>query len=251
MTSGFQDDGTEDYKFQEEEDEDFIEPDGSEAGSGMGRRRGTGVQPQRRSARTAALNANGKRSASSDALDYKGERRSTRLGAQRDLDDDDASTKRARTEDSASVYSMDDETAAVASNEEGQSISAVRPVEVEVPGKKKSKFYYYVSEPIPGAPLPPAAQTNSEDSLSATVAPSVTQTNGGDPVLAVAHTNGADPLAAVNGLANIHIEGSDAEKVEEKVVAELDPPQVLALDATVCEPMDVDHPKVEVHDGAH
>jgi DNA segregation ATPase FtsK/SpoIIIE-like protein len=131
-----------------------------------GRRRGPPVERTRRSTRTAVLNASNKREASEDPwADWRGERRSTRLGApvQTQFDDDGASArKRARTDDSSmSTHSMDvDEDGNAESSANGKknalklkssSAAALKPNEValeQVAGKKKSKFWVYAVEPV-------------------------------------------------------------------------------------------------------
>lgn len=146
-----EDDGADDYQFQDEEDDDFAEAEGSEAGSSRGRlRRGTAPAPQRRSARTA-----NKPAAASDRVEWKGERRSTRLGRGRSEssgpdEDSERPFKRARTDESASVRSVEAES--VTSAEDAASRRKQAELEAQPAGKKKSKFYYYVVEPVPGAP---------------------------------------------------------------------------------------------------
>jgi hypothetical protein len=131
------------------------------------RRKGAPAEGARRSTRTAVLNASNKRESSEDPwADWRGERRSTRLGApsQTQFDDEGASArKRARTDDSSmSTHSMDvDEDGHAASSSangkkhalklKSSSAAALKPNEValeQVAGKKKSKFWVYAVEPV-------------------------------------------------------------------------------------------------------
>lgn len=121
---------------------------------------------RRRSSRTAAkLNVNGKREGSSDSWgQWRGERRSSRLGAPPELQlDYEPPPKRARTEESTmSANSADvlSHSANGASDGTGNGLkikisgaAALKPTEIameQVAGKKKSKFWVYAVEPIPG-----------------------------------------------------------------------------------------------------
>jgi hypothetical protein len=127
---------------------------------------------RRRSSRTAAkLNVNGKREGSSDSWgQWKGERRSSRLGAPPEIQlDYEPPPKRARTEESTmSTSSADIASPATNGASEGAAnglkikisgAAALKPTEIameQVAGKKKSKFWVYAVEPIPGTaqPLP-------------------------------------------------------------------------------------------------
>jgi hypothetical protein len=121
------------------------------------------VLPPRRSTRSAVLNANGKREAPDTWSQWRGERRSTRLGAPLETQLD-LPPKRARTEESTIST-----TSAGATSADGPSPSsgepsglkikirgaaAVKPSEIaleQVAGRKKSKFWFYAVEPIEGA----------------------------------------------------------------------------------------------------
>jgi len=120
------------------------------------------------------MNANGKRAPPPDPwADWRGERRSTRLGAPLDVQVDAPSvTKRARTEESTvSTNSLDRHTPADAQGAVGElkvkvnGAAAVKPTETvveQIAGKKKSKFWVYAVEPVPNKALP--AGINGDES---------------------------------------------------------------------------------------
>ncbi|KAG8219505.1 hypothetical protein J3R82DRAFT_451 [Butyriboletus roseoflavus] len=120
-----------------------------------GRRRAAGIPPQRRSTRVTR----GKRGSPDLSLqEWRGERRSSRLGASEDMQLDHP-PKRARTEDSTtSSGSVGLPGSEVAPPEKEQKVrnegaAAIKPNEIpmeQVRGKKKSKFWYYAVEPIAG-----------------------------------------------------------------------------------------------------
>lgn len=175
-----QDEGdADDYKFQE--DEDYDEPmEYDEFGEPNGSRRTSG----RRSARNAAGSSNGADPWGS----WRGERRSTRLGAPIDTQLDDMPRKRARTEESSASVSSADITQDRYSSGTPQtdsaiakkSAAAVKPTEIameQVGKKKKSKFWFYAVEPVPGAP-------------------------GETPEIGSSAANGSDPPTISNGYRN-------------------------------------------------
>ena len=140
------------------------------------RRRGVG--PPRRSARTAVLNANGKRaSADTNRVEWRGERRSSRLGGTVDTESDAAPhPKRARTEESTtsggSARAISVGVSGVIQKEGSglkikiQGATAIRPSEVaieQIAGKKKSKYWFYAVEPAPG--LPPRSAEMGTDAV--------------------------------------------------------------------------------------
>ncbi|KAJ3721709.1 hypothetical protein C8R42DRAFT_607398 [Lentinula raphanica] len=159
-----EDDG-DDYTYQEDEgyEEEDLADYGQDSGSRRSSRRNqsqTVFEGQRRSSRSAVVNANGKREAEQDKWkNWRGERRSARLGAPEEiLLDYVPPTKRARTEDSA-VSTNSSEADPLPSNG-SQSIrlkttgaAALKPTEFaaeQIVGKKKSKYWVYAVEPIPG-----------------------------------------------------------------------------------------------------
>lgn len=113
----------------------------------------------RRSGRTATK-ATRSQSPGEPWQNWRGERRSTRLGAPPETQfEGDRPSKRARTEDSA--VSTDDSmggpsaTSINGAKVKGSGAAALKPTEMAVdnlPGKKKSKFWVYAVEPIPVAP---------------------------------------------------------------------------------------------------
>ena len=142
------------YHPQDEEDDEYEDQtEYDDFGEAIPRR---GAAATRRSARTNGTRANG------DWSDWKGERRSMRLGAPVDTQLDGPPPKRARTDDSAVSGSSGD--LAPTNGNAGASLkikingaAAVKPSETAVEtiaGKKKSKFWYYAVEPVPGAPRP-------------------------------------------------------------------------------------------------
>ncbi|KAJ7492443.1 hypothetical protein FB451DRAFT_1218323 [Mycena latifolia] len=165
-------DDADEYTYQEAEtyddefDDDFLNfRDESE---GPSNRRASSSNGRRRSTRTAVLNANGKREAAQEEpwAQWRGERRSTRLGAPPDTQLDlEPRNKRARTEDSTmSTGSVDAASTASAGVKNGLKLktsgaAALKPTEIaleQIAGKKRSKFWVYAVEPIPGAePAPP------------------------------------------------------------------------------------------------
>ncbi|KIM47759.1 hypothetical protein M413DRAFT_439429 [Hebeloma cylindrosporum] len=159
-----EDDGGDEYAYQEDErqddeyEQDFLD------GMGGSRRGRAAAAPTRRSARTSAMNANGKREGSSDSGLWRGERRSTRLGGPDVSLDVEPARKRARTEESMdSAQSTEGPSSNYAKTNgvrvKASGAAALKPTEIameQIAGKKKSKFWVYAVEPIPGVnPSPP------------------------------------------------------------------------------------------------
>ncbi|KAF8140600.1 hypothetical protein EV363DRAFT_1393497 [Boletus edulis] len=153
-------DDTDEYKLEDEnEDEDAFDHDDflNLRPETRGRRRAAGLPPQRRSTRVTR----GKRgSPEFSAHEWRGERRSSRLGASEDMQLD-RSPKRARTEESTtssgSAWLPGTQVAPPESEEKvnNQGAAAMKRNEIpmeQVNGKKKSKFWYYAVEPIAGSP---------------------------------------------------------------------------------------------------
>lgn len=127
----------------------------------------------RRSTRSAAAN-NGSNGRSGDEwADWRGERRSARLGAPAETQLDGHPPKRARTEEST-TSSLDPPVAATASGNgiklKVNGAAAVKPTETlveTVAGKKKSKFWVYAVEPVAGTPVePPPTDYEMSDSTT-------------------------------------------------------------------------------------
>jgi hypothetical protein len=146
------------------------------ASANTGRRRASTDMGRRRSTRTAAISNTAKRPvADTDPLtQWRGERRSARLGAPPEAQLDEPPSKRARTEDTLSVKSGISDMAIdspvdlpVAPVEtplqmKHPGAAAIKPTEVameQVGGRKKSRFWYYAVEPISA---PPAAAPTHE-----------------------------------------------------------------------------------------
>ena len=144
----FQEDGDE-YK-QEEDEEDLDAGYGRSRGS----RRGAATEGTRRSARTTSTSkANGKRAAPDEWAQWRGERRSTRLGAPNTTQDITPAPepKRAKTDES-SVSAYSDGHSSKGTGPSKDSAAALKPTEFateQVNGRKKSKFWYYAVEPTP------------------------------------------------------------------------------------------------------
>ncbi|KAJ7070860.1 hypothetical protein C8F01DRAFT_1108110 [Mycena amicta] len=201
--SGYEeeDDGDE-YTFQEPErdefdDDDFLNFRDDDEGGPSHRNAG-----RRRSTRTAVLNANGKREAQEDPWSsWRGERRSTRLGAPPDTQlDAEPRTKRARTEESTmSTGSGDGGSTASHGVTNGNGklktsvAAALRPNEIaleQIAGKKRSKFWVYAVEPAPGGePEPPSGEDyNGADSVQGNESDMAMELDGPRP--GAGHTNG-------------------------------------------------------------
>jgi hypothetical protein len=181
-TIASQDEKDDEYKYQEnhisaDEDADFMSSRSDTASAGIGHRRASSDVGRRRSTRTAAISGTAKRSAAeADPWNrWRGERRSTRLGAPPEAQLDEPPSKRARTEDTLSVKSGVSDMAidspvdspderALQVNHSGA--AAIKPSEVameQIAGRKKSRFWYYAVEPIPE--LPTAAPTHGNGNI--------------------------------------------------------------------------------------
>jgi hypothetical protein len=146
------------------------------ASAGAGYRGVSSDVGRRRSTRTAAINTAKRSAAEADPWSqWRGERRSARLGAPAEAQLDEPLSKRARTEDTLSVKSGVSDTAIdspVASPVERplpvkhSGAAAVKPTEVaieQIAGRKKSRFWYYAVEP---APAPPTTAPTHENGNS-------------------------------------------------------------------------------------
>ncbi|ESK98201.1 hypothetical protein Moror_318 [Moniliophthora roreri MCA 2997] len=210
-----EDEGDE-YKQAEEEnyEDDYDDPDAYDDMSSGSSRRTRGASSaigQRRSTRTAVLNANGKREAAENPYSqWRGERRSARLGAPPELQLDyepESIVKRARTEDSVISANSSEPPPSVKAESpapssanlkvklKNTSAAALKPTEValeEFGSKKKSKYWVYAVEPIPGAAPPAPTHDMEVDGTSSVKSdaeeerkPSKPFLNGNGP-----HTNG-------------------------------------------------------------
>lgn len=122
-----------------------------------------GANGSRRSGRRSARNATGSSNGTDSWSHWRGERRSSRLGAPVDVQLEDLPRKRARTEESIGSLSSTDlgqdryssgTPQGDSSNGKRHGAASVKPSEVaveQVGKKKKSKFWFYAVEPIPGA----------------------------------------------------------------------------------------------------
>lgn len=105
--------------------------------------------------RRSTRQTNGKRKLEhDDASEWRGERRSRRLGGVEDLDPDfTRDRKRSRTVESSEVESLK-ASEATSSTHQVNGATALKASEVAVEtikGKKKNKFWYYAVEPAPEA----------------------------------------------------------------------------------------------------
>ena len=141
-------------------DEPLSDDDFEDGGYGRSRRprRAAAVAgtERRRSTRTSVANANGSRNSHTE---WRGERRSSRLGAPPDqLLDLPPPEKRSRTSASATPSLHEEPMDIDPDPPLPPKPATLRPNEVALPsvaGKKKSKFWFYAVEPVPGAPLHP------------------------------------------------------------------------------------------------
>lgn len=170
-----QDDGADDYTYQDEDvrDEEYERQFMNETNGVRKTRASSSNIAPRRSTRTSTMNANGKRESSSDSWLWRSERRSSRLAGGEPLLDVEPPHKRARTEESTTSTHSND--VVPPGNQGGSSngvrvktvgAAALKPTEIaleQIAGKKRSKFWVYAVEPIPGAPpLSEQSLTNEE-----------------------------------------------------------------------------------------
>ncbi|KAI1789828.1 hypothetical protein LXA43DRAFT_1019768 [Ganoderma leucocontextum] len=140
------------YQPQDEEDEEYEDQGEFDDLDDPKCRRGAAAT--RRSTRTNGAQAE------DDWSEWRGERRSVRLGAPVDMQLDEPPPKRARTDDSAVSGNSGDAPPTNGKSGSGLKIkingaAAVKPTETAVEaiaGKKKSKFWYYAVEPVAVAP---------------------------------------------------------------------------------------------------
>lgn len=152
-----QDDGADEYTFQDDEEQDD-EYEHDSVSDVYGTRRSIG-KGTRRSTRTT----NNKRAGSSDSALWRGERRSSRLAGTDLLFEEDPPRKRARTEDSQTSAQSTDTPVTHNAGANGVRVkttgaAALKPTEVAmeaIDGRKKSKFWVYAVEPTPEKPPSP------------------------------------------------------------------------------------------------
>ncbi|KAG7099593.1 hypothetical protein E1B28_001423 [Marasmius oreades] len=175
---GFDSEDDDEYNHVEDEyEDDFEDPDMFDDETGRSKRRvrsAASVVGQRRSTRTAVLNANGKRETTEDPyIHWRGERRSARLGAPSEFQYDyQPPMKRARTADSSlGTNSSPDPSETASPAPETQSLkikvkrtgaAALKPDEValeQIAGKKPSKFWVY-AVPESSVTSPPTKPVN-------------------------------------------------------------------------------------------
>ena len=149
-------DDVDEYNFEEDDDDDAFEQNGGSDLHADNRRSGraSGAKVQRRSTRITK----GKRpSPEISAHEWRGERRSSRLGALEDVQLD-RPPKRARTEESTTSSGSAGWNVSPPSTSNANpkpkmnGAAAVKPNEIameQVGRKKKSKFWFYAVEPIP------------------------------------------------------------------------------------------------------
>lgn len=141
-----------------------MEEDGPHPRNGAnGRRaatRGAGME-LRRSSRAVTQN-NGHRQPSEE---WKGERRSSRLGAPPETQlDGPPPPKRARTEESmvSDGPSVKSEGSRVSRSVNAALLKPTETAMEQVAGKKKSRYWFYAVEPVSGAaPVPPSSHASS------------------------------------------------------------------------------------------
>lgn len=143
---------------------------------------GNGANGTRRtSGRRSTRNASGSTNGNDTWSNWRGERRSSRLGAPPEVQLDDFPRKRARTEESTGSISSADfshdryssgtpvgETSGARPTKK-HGAASVKPTEIameQVGGKKKSKFWFYAVEPIPAHAGQAAVSTTNGASSS-------------------------------------------------------------------------------------
>lgn len=170
-----EDDGGDEYTYQDEDgrDDEYERQFMNEANGVRRGRAGSSAVAPRRSTRTSTMNANGKREGSSDdSWLWRSERRSSRLAGGEALLDVEPSRKRARTEESTTSTHSNDvappDNHGVSNGVRIKNIgaAALKPTEIaleQIAGKKRSKFWVYAVEPIPGTSPPPDPSLTSSD----------------------------------------------------------------------------------------
>ncbi|KAI8968152.1 hypothetical protein BD414DRAFT_504263 [Trametes punicea] len=151
------DEDADEYTYQSQDDDEYddhmdVDDDMEDIGT---RRRA--VAGTRRSTRSSAVNGNS-RANDDEWSDWRGERRSMRLGAPADIQLDGLPQRRRRARPPDQSHS--------ALKIKINGAAKIKPTEMAVeavPGKKKSKFWYYAVEPIPGPPVPTDAAATSHD----------------------------------------------------------------------------------------
>ncbi|OCH94673.1 hypothetical protein OBBRIDRAFT_788928 [Obba rivulosa] len=180
MNDPMSEDDQDEYKFQEQEDEEYdeeVDYDDLETFRGEGPSTANGRRGGRRRSTRASNASNGKRTAGGNDEwgEWRGERRSTRLGGPADAPSNGQRNSRARTEDSSiSNHSAEVQAPAVSGGNglrmKVHGAAAIKPSETAVEavaGKKKSKFWYYAVEPIP-VPQDRAEPPPASDGVSVT-----------------------------------------------------------------------------------
>ena len=160
-----QDDGGDEYTYQDEDgrDDEYERQFMNETNGFRRTRAGSSNVAPRRSTRTSTMNANGKREGSSDSWLWRSERRSSRLAGCEPLLDVEPPHKRARTEESTTSTHSNDlappDNHGVSNGVRVKTggAAALKPTEIaleQIAGKKRSKFWVYAVEPMTGAPSP-------------------------------------------------------------------------------------------------
>ncbi|KZT30830.1 hypothetical protein NEOLEDRAFT_1174197 [Neolentinus lepideus HHB14362 ss-1] len=218
MDAGASDDEMDEYKYQDDELDDEEYNDNrmeverftisrSTTPSGTSSRRDSALPERRRSSRAAAAS---KRVSGDDAWSqWRGERRSTRLGAPPETQLDEQPLKRARTEDSTISTGSAEPANGSSSRSKpgGPSLKATEVAVEAVAGKKKSRFWYYAVEPVPGqAPAP--VQTPNENGGSHTNG--IHSTSGDDSAM----MNVDDVQPAANGTNGAGVNGYEGASAQ-------------------------------------
>nr|AEN14431.1 conserved hypothetical protein [Lentinula edodes] len=222
-----QDDGDE-YTFQEDEGYEEDNADYNEDGSRRSSRRNKSKEGQRRSTRAAVVNANGKREAEQDKWsNWRGERRSARLGAPEEmLLDYIPPTKRARTDDSALSTNSSEAGPSFSNNDRPVKVkttgaAALKPTEFateQVAGRKRSKYWIYAVEPIPKPGVSPASTSGQTNNADGNVLNAEVSTNGGPMDIDVPTYHSISPPASgshgTNADSGVDIPASPSPKVQ-------------------------------------
>ncbi|TFK30897.1 hypothetical protein FA15DRAFT_580265 [Coprinopsis marcescibilis] len=155
------------YKYQDDAEFD------DEHHSSLGRRkRGAPSAPSAGTRRSTRTKMKPEPSPADPWQEWKGERRSTRLGGP--CYDEEPVSKRAKTEEST-ISGVSESSTSGANGHSGALVvkfsgaAALKPTETaveQIPGKKKSKFWVYAVEPIPGATAAEEAPLTSTSTLN-------------------------------------------------------------------------------------
>ncbi|KAI0936805.1 hypothetical protein AcV5_004853 [Taiwanofungus camphoratus] len=230
MNDPISEDDQDDYTYQEQEDDDYddqVEYDdlANFRVADSSSRRTQASTARRRSTRTSNVSSNGRRTtnANDDWIEWRGERRSSRLGAPTEMQLDGPPPKRARTEESTVSTSSIDVQPAVPAPQGGSGLkikihgaAAVKPTETAVEvlaGKKKSKYWYYAVEPVAAQGVAAVHPPPSDDASASSYGTRLSATNG-------QHN---DALSEGSVGSRVHRHNGDLDMYEKSIEGSLSP----------------------------